>query len=94
MIIDLLLTSEIKATMPDTIKINFNFGRIGVIFPSKKGFVFSSNEVGMVMYGDSVVIEGDKEEIIKWLKPFDGIAVGCGSPQLEKFTIMHIDEKL
>jgi hypothetical protein len=89
MIIDLLLTSKIKATMPDTIKINFNFGKIGVIFPSKK-----ANEVDMIMYGDSVVIEGDKEEIIKWLKPFDGIAVGCGTPQLEKFTIMHINENL
>jgi len=87
--LDLLLTNELRVSMPDTIKILHNFGRIGVIFPSKK-----IGEADLVLHGDSVVVEGEKDEVVKWLKPFDGIPVGCGSPQLERFTIMHIDENL
>ena len=75
--------------MPDTIKETFNFGRIQVIFPA-----INPKEHPLMMAGDSAVIEGEQDEIVKWLKPFDGVAIGCGSPQLEKFTIMHIDENL
>ena len=42
------------------------------------------------MIGDNAVVRGETEEIVKWLKPFDGVAVGVGSPQMEKFEIKHI----
>jgi hypothetical protein len=78
-----------RATMPNTIKETFNFGHIQVIFPA-----LNPRGHPLMMVGDSAVIEGEQSEIVKWLKPFDGVAIGCGSPQLEKFTIMHIDENL
>lgn len=87
--LDLLLTPELWKSMPETITVTHNFGHIQVIFPAK-----NSKEYPLIMGGDSAVVEGETSEVIKWLKPFDGVAVGCGSPQLEKFTIMHIDETL
>lgn len=89
MVLNLLLTDEIKAKMPVDIKIPFNYGRIQVVFPPEHG------EDMLVMFGDNAVIEGEKAEIVKWLKPFDGIAVStCGNPQFEQFGIMHIKEDL
>lgn len=75
--------------MPKTIKEVFNFGRIHVVFPAIK-----ADNPPLDMFGDNVVIDGDTDEIIKWLKPFDGIAVGNGVPMTEQFTIMHINENL
>ena len=88
--INLLLTDELKATMPESIKITMNFGEIRVIFPPEvKG------EKALYMTGDNAVIDGSEEDLIKWLKPFDGVAVGVGgSPQFEKFEIRHIAKDL
>lgn len=89
MTLDLLLTPELWKSMPDTITVTHNFGFTRVIFPA-----INPKEESLIMDGDSAVIEGETSEVIKWLKPFDGVAVGCGIPQLEKFEIMHIDETL
>jgi hypothetical protein len=89
MTLDLLLTPELWKTMPETITVVHNFGFIRVIFPAN-----DPKEEPLIINGDSAVVEGEQDEIVKWLKPFDGVAIGCGSPQLEKFTIMHIDENL
>jgi hypothetical protein len=89
MTIDLLLTLEMRETMPDTIKEVFNFGNTQVVFPA-----INPKEDPLIIVGDSVVLEGETDEIVKWLKPFDGVAVGCGVPQLERFTIMHINDNL
>jgi hypothetical protein len=88
MIQHLLLTPEIKKAMPDTITEQHNFGNIKVIFPAVDG----SDEEDLILSGDNAVVEGDKDEIIKWLKPFDGVPVGDGFPQGERFTIMHIKD--
>lgn len=85
----ILLTDEIRATMPETINILHNFGNIDVIFEA-----INPDDAPMFLSGDNAVIEGDKEEIIKWLKPFDGVPIGNGSPQLESFKIMHIKDDL
>lgn len=89
MIVHILLTDEVKATMPETVKELFNYGRIHVVFPAiKKG------ELPLNMFGDNAVIEAETDTIVKWLKPFDGVAIGNGVPMTESFEIMHIDEKL
>ena len=85
----ILLTSEVKATMPKTIKVLANFGHTQVRFPAVK-----ENADPLILIGDNAVVEGSEEDIIKWLKPFDGVAIGGESPQLEQFTIMHIDKNL
>ena len=87
MIQHLLLTPEIKKAMPDTITEQHNFGRIEVVFPA-----LEKGEKPLILTGENAVVEGDKDEIIKWLKPFDGVPVGDGFPQGERFTIMHIKD--
>lgn len=89
MTIDLLLTSEMRETMPETVKITFNFGHTMVRFPA-----LDPKEEPFFMAGDSVVLEVDSDVFVKWLKPFDGVAIGCGVPQLENFTIHHIKDEL
>jgi len=85
----LLLTPEIKSAMPDTIKELHNFGRIKVIFPA-----IDEKEEDMILSGENAIVEGEQEDIINWLKPFDGIPVGDGFPQGEQFTIMHIKDEV
>ena len=75
--------------MPDSVKVLVNYGDIAVIFPA--------TEVGQhthSMNGDNAVVEATQEDIIKWLSPFDGVAIGNGVPQTEAFTIMHIKKEL
>ena len=87
MIQHLLLTPEIKSAMPDTIKELHNFGDIEVIFPTK-----DPKEEDLILHGDNAIVEGEQDEIVKWLKSFDGVPVGDGFPQGEQFTIMHIKD--
>ena len=84
----LLLTPEIKRAMPDTIKELHNFGRIEVVFPA-----VDDKEEPLILSGENAIVEGEQEEIVNWLKPFDGIPVGDGFPQGEHFTIMHIKDE-
>lgn len=85
----ILLTEEVKATMPDSVKEIFNAGRIQVVFPALVEGQPNDN-----LFGDNAIVEGETSEIIKWLKPFDGVAIGDGVPMLEHFTIMHINDEL
>ena len=90
MMLDLLLTEEIKATMPETVKILHNCGKVTAIFEA----LDPTKDEPEYIEGESVIVEADKQEIINWLKPFDGVPVGCGSPQLEHFTIRSIKDNL
>jgi hypothetical protein len=86
---NILLTPELKMAMPKTIKVLANFGEISVVFPA------DNDSEGHMMEGDNAVVEGSEEDFIKWLKPFDGFAVGVGgSPQFEQFEIRHIAKDL
>ena len=85
----LLLTPEIKSAMPDTIKELHNFGRIDVIFPA-----IDKDGEDMILSGENAIVEGEQEEIVKWLMPFDAVPVGDGFPQGEHFTIMHIKDEV
>ena len=87
--VPILLTPEVKATMPKTIKVLFNFGHTQVIVPA-----INEHKYPLILIGDNAVVEGRKKDIVKWLKPFDGVAIGGESPQLEQFTIMHVDKNL
>lgn len=84
----LLLTPEIRSVMPKTIKEHHNFGRIEVIFPALEG----TDEEDLILAGDNAIIEGEQDDIVNWLRPFDGVAVGDGFPQGEQFIIMHIKD--
>jgi hypothetical protein len=90
MLLHLLLTQELKNSIPNTVKITRNFGNIEVIFPNDYG------EEGH-LFGDNVFVEAEINEMIMWLKPFNdnhGIVVGYGAPQMEQFRIMYIKNEL
>ena len=76
----LLLTDDIKATTPDTVKVtkDCNWGMLLVRFDHKD------------YYGLHCFIEGEEADIVNWLKPFDGFVKGNGNPMSETFEIAHI----
>jgi hypothetical protein len=75
----MVITDEIKPSMPDDVEIIMDFGQIHVRFSDTDH-----------RFGLNCVVEADTQVIIDWLKPFDGIIKGCGAPQLEQFEIVHI----
>jgi hypothetical protein len=88
--INLLVTKEMWNTKPDNIRVPIDFGEIVVRFPSEE-----AGEEPLIMVGNNAILEGLTDDFIRWLKPFDGVAVGVGgSPQFERFEIMHIDKNL
>ena len=90
MTINLLMTPELWKSIPATMTVVQNFGAIQVIFPAE-----DPKEEPLIIDGDNTVLDGETDEIIKWLKPFNGFAMGVGgSPQFEKFEIRHIDKNL
>ena len=77
----LLLTSDIAETKPESCKIIHDFGNLTVFFEDNK-----------TEYGLHCIVEDTKENIINWLKPFDRIVKGSGTPMFEQFEIVHISE--
>jgi hypothetical protein len=75
----LLLTNDIAQTKPETCKIIMDFGQLVVEFDD------NTTEVGL-----HCVVEDTQENIISWLKPYDGFVKGSGVPQFEQFSIVHI----
>ena len=82
MMLHMLLLPENRETMPETIKVKIDWGEASVIFDHEKIFT-----------GLHCFVEGTREEIVKWLHPFDLVIIGNGSPQSEKFQIMHVSEE-
>ena len=81
----LLITKEMMATKPDSIKIIVSYPNVEVIFPA-----LEAGDKDEFMIGDNAILDGNEKDFIDWLAPFDGVAVGNGVPQSEEFEIMHI----
>lgn len=79
--VHLLLTDDIRAAMPDSIKIVLDWGMLNVRFPHKDYF------------GLHCCVEGEEKDIVDWLKPFDGFVKGNGIPMTETFEIVHIKQQ-
>jgi len=77
----LLLTKNIEP-IPDTIKIEAEYGPVYVVDNKGKGLTD----------GIHVCLSGEKQDFISWLGKYDGVWVGEGSPMLQKFKVMHIKE--
>lgn len=77
----LLLTDDIRATMPPTTKITDSWGNLLVMF----GGDLMKNKYGLHCF-----VEDTEENLTAWLKPFDGFVKGNGNPMMETFEICHI----
>ncbi len=78
----LLVEAEMEP-IPYNIMIKFDAGPTIVII-SEDGKPVDIKE------GRHVSIEGPQEDIVKWLKPFDGVMKTVGPMQLEQFEVVHI----
>lgn len=81
----LLLTPDVAVKKPTTTKIIHDYGQLTVVF---------NNDIGDTRTGLHCVVEDTKENIIDWLKEFDGFAKGNGVPMMESFEIVHIKENI
>ena len=79
----LLLTTDIALTKPKTCKIIMNFGWLVVRFGDN-----TEKE------GIHCVVEDETDNIVGWLKQYDGIVKGNGNPITEQFEIVHIKDNL
>jgi hypothetical protein len=43
------------------------------------------------VHGRHVIVSGEEEALKAWLRPFEGVWVGRGSPILEQFDLMHVE---
>lgn len=81
MTLHLLLTPAIAKTMPNKeCKMVHDFGQLEVVFEDHRE------------NGKHCIIEAERDTIIKWLKPFDHFVIGKGSPFMEQFEIVHIND--
>lgn len=78
----LLLTDELKETKPESVKIIENYGSVHVRFDNYPSMV-----------GDHCILEGSKEDVVKWLAPFKGVVRGIGSPICQEFEIVHVNDE-
>lgn len=79
----LLITEEMLETKPISINILHNWGLVTAVFNNHPS-----------IHGLHCYIEGTETDFINWLKPFDYIAYGVGSPILQQFTIVHVSDKI
>jgi hypothetical protein len=76
-----LLHEKRLGPIPTDIQVIENWGDVEIYSPA---------HVPAMIQGDHVYLEGSPDAFKAWLKPFDGVWVGEGIPQLQKFKIMHV----
>ncbi len=85
--INILLTKEMRPSIPEDIEIIFNVGTIHLV-PTN-----DHNDLPSTWSGENVILKEPKESITKWFKEFDGIWINkSGVPQLEQFTWFTKDD--
>lgn len=83
-----LLVEQKHKPIPDNIKVVQNFGPETVFVP-KTGSSTPSEPI----YGETVLVKGEEQAFIDWLKPFDGVWT-TRSPMLGTWTVVHIKKEL
>lgn len=80
----LLATDDMLSTKPQDVEIKHNWGHCEIVVVEAERDRF----VG----GTHIAVEGPIESIKGWLRPFDGVWFGVGSPVLQEFEVGHIKE--
>jgi hypothetical protein len=82
-VIVLLATDEMLATKPASVEVKHNWGHLSIVV---------GDDIHDQVEGTHIAIEGSEESIKNWLRRFDQIWIGVGSPQLQEFEVRHIKE--
>jgi len=77
-----ILVEDKMMPVPEGIKVMFDWDTISIhaSVESKKGFV----------RGNHMMLEAQPDNFKDWLRPFDGVWVGKGAPQMQNFELSHI----
>lgn len=67
--------------VPKNIEVVQDFGQVSITTTGSE-----------VIGGSHMMVEGSERALKDWLRPFDGVWVGVGSPQMQEFEVMHIGE--
>jgi hypothetical protein len=81
-----MLVEEKLGDVPKELEVLQDFGELQVVFDA------TEENDRMILNGKHMALRGDDEVFVKWLKPFDGIAIGEGSPMCQQFNIHHIKQ--
>jgi len=79
----LLATDKMMESKPVEVEVKHNWGLLCVV---------SHDSAVPDGEGLHIAIEGPEEAIKDWLRPFGGVWVGIGSPQLQEFEVQQIKE--
>lgn len=80
--LNLILTEELKKSMPHTIETIYHLTEVKEEINSNK------------YYGDSVIVCGDEDDFIKWLLPHKKIAVGLGRTADNEFYELTVKDAI
>ena len=75
-----LLVDKRLLPIPATVTVVAEFGTVPVVNPEGR----------LAVVGEHMILQADAQAFRDWLRPFDGIWVGKGIPQLQQFDVMHI----
>ncbi len=76
-----MLVEEKQKPIPPEITVKENWGPLTVV-----------TDANGRVYGEHMMLEGSAADFVEWLKPFDGVWVGEGSPTAQNFVVMHIKD--
>lgn len=91
--IHLLVTPEMEP-VPDGIKIVQDFDVIEVMTATRLHTDDKENFQAGKLTGRHLMIEGENEAVVEWLRPFDDVWLGIGEPAQQEFTVVHVDSKI
>lgn len=75
------LLAEPKMTpVPKDIEVVMDFGEISITTGNG------------AIHGSHMIVEGSEEAIKDWLRPFDGVWLGVGIPQMQEFEVVHVKD--
>lgn len=81
-----LAEKHVLMDIPSGVTVLQNWGDITAVFYPND----NPNDIRQIIQGEHVMVEGERETILAWLKPFSPIPVTQGSPMLEEFRLQDV----
>jgi hypothetical protein len=85
--ITLLATQPMMDAMPNTLVSMTSWGEVSIIAETQE-------HGGVVVSGHHIAVEGNEKVIRDWLRPFSPVWVGVGTPLLQEFERLDVQEEV